>query len=595
LIEEATVDKTPVKPPSPKPTPPHPSFHKDVRRHHRTEPSHRDKLTDHHRLHGGDSSVKTTPVHGNIERTPSFPDGFGSAASLAFPIPDTSVPPPLPTYDPPPFPPPPEILPPMPESLPPVPESLPPLPGNFDFQSPFVPPPPLPTDSIFPARLPPPPLPGQGYVVPPPVSMDGMERYNSVPPRPNQVDCDSTSIARACREAAATRRADDRGRTPTDDGDGHGEGRSRMREEGRTREEGRSNSRSHRHESSRKSEPWADDRRERRHSRHHDRRHSRHRRDHRHSSRNDDTPTTSWSHRNDRLADLSPVWPDAQHQFPMSGNDLEATESLAAETAYGLDGSEAAAVISDTGRCTPVGEDEFEDTDMPVTQSLESRIEAILSQSADCAVPFLSPRSTSPTQPAVPPPLPVDDGFPGPPLPCLPDDSPLPEDTNPPLPPADFWPVPPADGPDPYAYRNIADGMRAVDGVPAVNGFGGAGDEDDRMSMSSLSSGEEKLEVNVPATAGLGDGQWPTSSELVANAAYLAEKLIQLNKIKSVIEPTPDSLADFDKILDQVVHDLRLVMCRDVRKRMIESTGFKSFEKWCDEKVQRHKVEHHDC
>ena len=221
MIEEATVDKTPVKPPSPKPTPPPPSNHKDVRRHHRPEPSPH-KSADHHRARG-DDSISSTPVHSSIEQTPSFPDGFGLASSHGFPVPDHSLPPPpLPTYEPPP-------CPPLPESLPPLPDSLPPLPSNFDFPPPFLPPPPLPADQMFPARLPPPPLPGQGYVAPPSVGMDGMGRYNSATPRAQQIDCDSTTIARACREAAATRRSDDHARTPTE-GDGHGDGRSWSRE-----------------------------------------------------------------------------------------------------------------------------------------------------------------------------------------------------------------------------------------------------------------------------------------------------------------------------------------------------------------------------
>jgi len=561
LIEDATVEKTAPKLPSPKPTPPlpQPTVHKDVRRHHRTELSPRDKLTDHHRLRA-ENSVDTTPIHSSIERTPSFPDGFGSASSHGFPTPDHSLPPPLPTYEPPPF--------------PPLPESLPPLPSSFDFQPPFVPLPPLPTDPVFPARLPPPPLPGQGYLAPP-INMDDMGRFNSGAQRANQLDCDSTSIARACREAAASRQTDNHARPPTEI-DVPGEGQSY------TWEEDRSNSRPRRQESSRKSDQWGEDRRDRHHSRRHDRRHSRsrHHRDQRHSSQDDDVRSTSWSQRNDRFAEHSPTWTDSQHQFPTSENDVEAADNII----YSVDNCDVAAVDNDAGRATPVGEDEFED--VPVIQSLESRIEAILSQSAECSVPFLSSGSASPSQPAVPPPLPVDDGFPGPPLPCPPDASPLSNDTNPPLPPTDFWPQPPADGPDTFAYQDIGDGMRTV----AVNGCSGAGDEDDRMSMSSLSSGEEKLEVNVPALVGLGNGQWPSSSAAVANVAYLTEKLNQLNELKSAIEPGPESLAKFDTILEQVIKDLRLVMCRDVRKKMIESTGFKSFENWCDVKVQRNKV-----
>ena len=575
MIQEVTVDRTPVKPPSPKPTPPQPSIHKDVRRHRRTEPSPRDKLIDQQRGRS-DNNVDTTPVHSSSDRTPSIPDGFGSASSHGFPTPDHSLPPPLPTYEPPPF--------------PPLPEGLPPLPDSFDFPPPFIPPPPLPTDQVFPTRLPPPPLPGQGYIAPP-INMDEMARYNSVVPRASQIDCDSTSIARACREAAATRQADGHTRAETET-DGHGEGRNW------TREEDHSNSRSHHRKSSRRSDQWEDDRRERRHSRHRDWRHSRHRRDHRHSSHDEDVQSTSWSQRNDRFTDVSPPWTDSQQQFPTCDNDLEASDTPAADSVYAVDNCDSAAVDDDAGRCTPVGDDDFEDADVPFTQSLESRIEAILSQSADCSVPFLSTGSASPTQPAVPPPLPIDDGFPGPPLPSPPDASPNPVDTQPPLPPTDFWSLPPADDPDTFAYQDVMQGMMTADGVATVNGRSTAVEDDDRMSVSSLSSGEEKLEVNVPASVGLGDGQWPPSSALVTNAAYLTDKLNQLNEYnKSMVEPSPDSLAKFDTILDQVINDLRLVMYRDVRKKMIESTGFKSFEKWCEDKVQRRKVQRrvHSC
>lgn len=411
--------------------------------------------------------------------------------------------------------------------------------------------------------------------------------YNSAPPpRPtNRPDCDSTSIARACREAAATRHTDNHGTTPTES-DERGEDCSWAREDGR------SNSHTHRYESSRKSEEWVEDRRDRRHGRHRDRHRSRHRRDHRHSSRDDESQAASSSHRNDRYADLSPAWTDSSRQFSTSlQSDVPETDDFPADGSHCAESGDVAAADSSADRFIPDDEEEFEDSDIPVTQSLESRIEAILSQSADCAVPFLSPRSTSPVQPSVPPPpLPVDDGFPGPPLPCPPDASLLADNAQPPLPSTSFWPVPAGDSQDTPTYRDVADGTTAVDVVAAVNGYIGAGDDDDRMSMSSLSSGDEKLEVNVPASTGLGDGQWPSSMGLVANIAYLADKLNQLNDLKSMVEPSPDSLAKFDTVLEQVIKDLRLVMCRDVRKKMIESTGFKSFEKWCDEKVQHRKV-----
>lgn len=405
--------------------------------------------------------------------------------------------------------------------------------------------------------------------------------YDSCPlPRlANPPDCDSTSIARACREAAAIRHTD---RTPTENDD-RVEGRTRPQEDGR--------SDGHRHESSWRSDERDEDRRSRRHGRHRDRRHSRHRsRDRRrHSSREDESQAPSPAHRNDRYADRSP---DLPHQLPASSEDTDAREAddLRADGVDDAESSDVAAV--GTSHSTPGGEeDEFEDSDGPVMQSLESRIEAILSQSTDCAVPFLSPGSASPSQQAVPPPLPVDDGFPGPPLPCPPDASHLPVSTQSVFPPSEFWPGPPAENPEMFAYRDVADSVATVDSVAAVNGYSGAGEDDDRMSMSSLSSGEEKLEVNVPASAGLGDGQWPPPAMgLIANAAYLVDKLNQLNDLKSTMEPSPDNLVKFDTVLEQVIKDLRLVMYRDVRKKMVENTGFKSFEKWCDDKVQHRKV-----
>lgn len=274
------------------------------------------------------------------------------------------------------------------------------------------------------------------------------------------------------------------------------------------------------------------------------------------------------------------------HQVPVSAekDDSKVTFLLGDNNIDNGDTSAADETTTDHGTPCAVDEDlENEANAPPVMLSLESRIEAILSQSANCAVPFLSPRSTSSDHSVVLPPLPVDDG---PPLPHPPETG----DANPPLPPppSNFWPVPPADGSDVFGYREMSDEKR-FDGVASVvNGHAGAGDDDDRMSMSSLSSGEEKLEVNVPA--GVGDGPWPLSSSLVSNAAYLTEKLNLLNDFKSMVEPTADNLVKFDTILNQVIKDLRLVMCRDVRKKMIENTGFKSFEKWCDEKVQHHKV-----
>jgi len=264
--------------------------------------------------------------------------------------------------------------------------------------------------------------------------------------------------------------------------------------------------------------------------------------------------------------------------------------------------------------------------------SLELRIEALLAQSA--VVPFLSP-SGSESPPKVNelastlPPLPVDSNVWQPPQP------PCASDGFPPLP-ADHIlpPPPPSDSGDsgifsaPWGRQQpfvggddmvstpsekfTAETQNAMEITDGDNTVAlAADDDDDRMSLSSLSSGEEKLEVvernnsivnnevnhqpsqlymnhslnyinNKLSTQGGPSMIWPAiQSDISSNGKDMCRP--------SVAQDTKE-LSRFESVLEKVICELRVVLCRDMQKKMIENTGFKSLEKWFQEKNTLKKV-----
>ena len=140
-------------------------------------------------------------------------------------------------------------------------------------------------------------------------------------------------------------------------------------------------------------------------------------------------------------------------------------------------------------------------------------------------------------------------------------------------------------------------------------------DEDDRMSLSSLSSGEEKLEVmessqsqtsindvaagtELSTTGGCKIKMVPPSALDDASPNVVAETqqsslpvTLQQHRRK-LVDGTVDDvlLSKFEVVLEKVMSELRLVICRDMRKKMIENTAFKSLEEWCQEKNVQNKV-----
>jgi len=140
--------------------------------------------------------------------------------------------------------------------------------------------------------------------------------------------------------------------------------------------------------------------------------------------------------------------------------------------------------------------------------SLESRIQALLMSNAGGGIGFLSPCTPGADEDQDPDR--TSDHCGRPPLPDL-SGPPLPDDPPPPLPPQDSPPLPPppptpTDAP-PFPpdvtsngyvqYDHIAQIIANLESEEEVESevARGGGDDDDRMSLSSLSDGEEKLEV----------------------------------------------------------------------------------------------------
>lgn len=250
-------------------------------------------------------------------------------------------------------------------------------------------------------------------------------------------------------------------------------------------------------------------------------------------------------------------------------------------------------------------------------QSLESRIQAMLQGS----LPFMqlqtedavgSPRPPDTCEGATkqslvsstphdnscttPPPLPPPEWEPPPPLPPLPM-----EDDPPPLPPE------PAsknltDGLFPSGENSASDNLEygadigfdtTVDsGTNGVTFSVGNEDDDDRMSLSSLSSGGEKLEVielnvEVPGCS----VPWmmnPMMQNNFRNNELNQQMLfcsgsntggLMMNFLHAQEEERTEE-PEFQMVLDEVISELKLIMGKDMRKKMVESTAFKSFESW---------------
>jgi pantothenate kinase len=46
----------------------------------------------------------------------------------------------------------------------------------------------------------------------------------------------------------------------------------------------------------------------------------------------------------------------------------------------------------------------------------------------------------------------------------------------------------------------------------------------------------------------------------------------------------------FLDVLEQIIQELKMVMCKDMHKKMVEGTAFKFYEQWLDTKEHKDKV-----
>lgn len=104
--------------------------------------------------------------------------------------------------------------------------------------------------------------------------------------------------------------------------------------------------------------------------------------------------------------------------------------------------------------------------------------------------------------------------------------------------------------------------------------------EDDRMSLDSVSSGEERLEVNPV-----------NSSHPAFNNDWLGNPCDNFMGFNPDYDPEADYVTHmFNTVLNEFVKELKSIMQRDLCKKMVETSAFKYFENWWDQQEEKHKV-----
>ncbi|KAL8576109.1 hypothetical protein ACOMHN_001459 [Nucella lapillus] len=186
--------------------------------------------------------------------------------------------------------------------------------------------------------------------------------------------------------------------------------------------------------------------------------------------------------------------------------------------------------------------------------------------------------------------------------------------------------APPLPGPTPTPPKGKEDG----------GGKEGSGsdmdvddDDDDRMSLSSISSGEEKLQVNPPQgttnlnSSGMGcfahnswqqqqqqqsqtigygagfncGGGFPSTT--IVNGPFepgftpavpdsVREQSVKVEEeVKKYEEESMQQSRKFATVLNSFIRELKAVMHKDLCKKMVEVSAFKTLEKWCDSESQK--------
>ncbi|CAG5119010.1 unnamed protein product, partial [Candidula unifasciata] len=105
--------------------------------------------------------------------------------------------------------------------------------------------------------------------------------------------------------------------------------------------------------------------------------------------------------------------------------------------------------------------------------------------------------------------------------------------------------------------------------------------EDDRMSLDSVNSGDERLEVNTS------DVSQQTFNEIWQNHQSGFD---HFGMFISDYESDTDYVTQlFSLVLSDFVQELKSIMQRDICKKMVETSAFKYFEKWWDQQEEKHK------
>lgn len=124
---------------------------------------------------------------------------------------------------------------------------------------------------------------------------------------------------------------------------------------------------------------------------------------------------------------------------------------------------------------------------------------------------------------------------------------------------------------------------QAFNGKAAQNVSGAPDIEDDRMSLDSISSGDEKLEVADPSQTShpsFNGSSWPGQPYSERYGGPYGPEY----------EPETDFVTHmFSAVLSDFVKELKSIMQRDLCKKMVEASAFKYFENWWDQEAEKNK------
>ncbi|WAR03387.1 SE1BA-like protein [Mya arenaria] len=144
----------------------------------------------------------------------------------------------------------------------------------------------------------------------------------------------------------------------------------------------------------------------------------------------------------------------------------------------------------------------------------------------------------------------------------------------------------PAQSKTPPSMKPLSHGQSPMDMAP---GSVPAQDDDDRMSLDSTGSGGEPGAIEVHATNTAVPpphipNDFPNSSAQVNN-----EINNKISKPKDPKEEADKHELTFSDVLENFVTELKDIMTKDLCKKMVETSAFKSYESWWDDEEAKTK------